>query len=147
MNFFDGSVEGGTLRADGFDYDLTERMQRSVNGRTDVVLGARPEDISLHDDAASSHEFEAVIDVVEPMGSISYVYLKAVNQEREETFIVETDGQRPLTEGEHVYVEIPDEDIHLFDAESGETIHQRRLDEQAEVALEERMQTVSGSSD
>jgi multiple sugar transport system permease protein len=42
--------------------------------------------------------------------------------------------------GERVYVEIPDSDVHLFDAETGETIHQRQLDEEAEVALEERLQ-------
>ncbi|WP_424000541.1 ABC transporter ATP-binding protein [Haloarcula salina] len=143
MNFFDGSVEGGTLRADGFDYDLTERMQSAVGSRTALALGARPEDISLHDRANSNHEFEAVVDVVEPMGSISYVYLRAKAQEREETFVVEIDGQRPISEGEHVYVEIPDEDVHLFDAETGETIHQRQLDEEAEVALEERLHAVN----
>ncbi|MBV0903629.1 ABC transporter ATP-binding protein [Haloarcula salina] len=143
MNFFDGTVEGGTLRADGFDYDLTERMQSAVGNRNALALGARPEDIRLHDRANSNHEFEAVVDVVEPMGSISYVYLRAKAQEREETFVVETDGQRPITEGEHVYVEIPDEDVHLFDAETGETIHQRQLDEQAEVALEERLHAVN----
>ncbi|MEF8828932.1 MAG: sugar ABC transporter ATP-binding protein, partial [Haloarcula sp.] len=57
----------------------------------------------------------------------------------EQTFIVETDGQRPISEGQHVYVEIPDRDVHLFDAKSGETIHQRRLGDDAETALEEQM--------
>ncbi|MDT3435917.1 ABC transporter ATP-binding protein [Haloarcula sp. 1CSR25-25] len=140
MNFFEGAVEGGTVRADGFDYDLTERMQSSVGSRNEVVLGVRPEDMTLHDRANTSHEFEAVVDVVEPMGSISYVYLKAESQGHEQTFIVETDGQRPISEGDTVYVEIPDEDVHLFDAKSGETIHQRHLGDDAEIALEEQMQ-------
>ncbi|QIO21977.1 ABC transporter ATP-binding protein [Haloarcula sp. JP-L23] len=147
MNFFEGEVEGGTLRADGFDFDLTERMQTSVGDRSALVLGARPEDISLHDEPVTDHEFEATVDVVEPMGSISYVYLQAVNQSHEQTFIVEIDGQRPISESSRVYVEIPDEDVHLFDAASGETIHQRKLDSDAEVALEDGMQTVSSSSD
>jgi multiple sugar transport system ATP-binding protein len=147
MNFFEGKVEGGTLRADGFDFDLTERMQSSVGKRNNIVLGIRPEDMTLHDRANSGHEFEAVVDVVEPMGSISYVYLQARAQSHEQTFIVETDGQRPISEGQHVYVEIPEEDVHLFDATSGETIHQRELGEKAETALEERMQTISSSSD
>ncbi|MBX0322141.1 ABC transporter ATP-binding protein [Halomicroarcula sp. F13] len=147
MNFYEGEVEGGTLRADGFDFDLTERMQTSAGDRGALVLGARPEDISLHDEPVTDHEFEAVVDVVEPMGSISYVYLQAVNQSHDQTFIVEIDGQRPISEGSRVYVEIPDEDIHLFDAASGETIHQRKLDSEAEIALEDGMQTVSSSSD
>ncbi|GGO00878.1 ABC transporter ATP-binding protein [Haloarcula pellucida] len=146
MNFFEGHVEGGTLRADGFDFDLTERMQSSVEGRSNLVLGARPEDITLHDEPTSGHEFEAVVDVVEPMGSISYVYLRAAQQDDDKTFIVETDGQRLISEGAEVYVEIPDEDVHLFDAATGETIHQRRLDADAEIALEEGVQTASSSA-
>ncbi|MDS0223058.1 ABC transporter ATP-binding protein [Haloarcula sp. S1AR25-5A] len=139
MNFFEGSVEGGTLRADGFDFDLTEQMQSAVGSRNELVLGIRPEDMTLHDRANSGHEFEAVVDVVEPMGSISYVYLQAKAQSHEQTFIVETDGQRPISEGQQVYVEIPDRDVHLFDAASGETIHQRQLGDDAEMALEEQM--------
>jgi|AntDeeMinimDraft_4_1070355.scaffolds.fasta_scaffold00225_22 multiple sugar transport system ATP-binding protein len=140
MNFFEGRLEGGTLRADGFDYDLTEEMQMAAGSRNELALGVRPEDMAIHDRANAGHEFEAVVDVVEPMGSISYVYLRAQGQEAEGTFIVETDGQRPITEGEHVYVEIPDQDVHLFDIGSGETIHQRNLDREAEVALEEGVQ-------
>ncbi|MBX0297122.1 TOBE domain-containing protein, partial [Haloarcula nitratireducens] len=107
----------------------------------------RPEDLTLHDDPTGGHEFEAVVDVVEPMGSISYVYLQPRQQDHGEPFIAETDGQRPISEGSEVYVEIPDEDIHLFDAKTGETIHQRKLDADAELALEDGMQTVSSSSD
>ena len=137
MNFFEGHIEGGTLRADGFDYDLTERMQSSVGNRNEVTLGIRPEDAAVHDRPSSDHEFEAIVDVVEPMGSISYVYLRAVEQEADRTFIVETEGQRSITEGEQVYVEVPDHDVHLFDGTDGETIHQRRLEPDAEVTLQE----------
>jgi multiple sugar transport system ATP-binding protein len=147
MNFFEGHVEGGTLRADGFDFDLTERMQTSVDDRSSLVLGARPEDIVLHDEPTGGHEFVAEVDVVEPMGSISYVYLRAVQQDREQTFIVETDGQRLIKEGSEVYIEIPDEDVHLFDANTGVTIHQRKLDADIEFALEEGIQTAESSAD
>lgn len=138
MNFFEGHVEGGTLRADGFDYDLTERMQSSVGNRNGLTLGIRPEDAAIHGQPGSDHEFAATVDVVEPMGSISYVYLRAADQDAEETFIVETEGQRTITEGQQVYVEVPDRDVHLFDAADGETIHQRRLEPDAEVALQEQ---------
>lgn len=136
MNFFEGHIEGGTLRADGFDYDLTERMQSSVGSRNEVTLGIRPEDAAVHNQPSSDHEFEAMVDVVEPMGSISYIYLRAVEQDAEQTFIVETDGQRSITEGERVYVEVPDRDVHLFDGADGETIHQRELERDAELALQ-----------
>jgi len=136
MNFFEGQVEGGTLRLDGFDFDLTQEMQASAGSRNDLVFGVRPEDAKIHDSSRASHELEATVDVVEPMGSISYVYLRPAGQDGDRTFIVETDGQRAITEGQSVYVEIPDRDIHLFDAEEGETIHQRKLGTDAEVTLE-----------
>ncbi|QCC49087.1 ABC transporter ATP-binding protein [Halobellus limi] len=136
MNFFEGQTEGGTLRLDGFDFDLTQEMQSAVGSRNEFVLGIRPEDAKIHETTRPSHELEAEVDVVEPMGSISYVYLRATEQEGDRTFIVETDGQRAIDEGQTVYVEIPDDDVHLFDAEDGETIHQRRLGEDAEVELE-----------
>ncbi|MFC4360538.1 ABC transporter ATP-binding protein [Halobium salinum] len=138
MNFFEGPVEDGTLRADGFDFDLTERMQSSSEECDEVVLGIRPEDITLHERANVDYEFEAVVDVVEPMGSISYVYLRPRRQEGDQTFVVEADGKQPITEGEHINVKIPEEDVHLFDAISGETIHQRTLDSEAEVTVSEQ---------
>ena len=147
MNFFEGRTEGGTLRTDGFDYDLTEEMQTSVGDRTDLTLGVRPEDLVLHDDASSAHEFEAIVDVVEPMGSIAYIYLRAASQDHDETFIAEVEGQRPIAEGESLYVEIPDDDVHLFDAANGETIHQRTLDTEAKEAMEKRLETASANAE
>jgi multiple sugar transport system ATP-binding protein len=135
MNFFNGHVQDGTLRADGFDYELTERMQSSVDGSTEVVLGIRPEDITLHDGANVDYEFEAVVDVVEPMGSIAYVYLRPKTQETDQTFVVEADGRRLITEGEYIKVKIPPEDVHLFDGETGKTVHQRELDSEGQVTL------------
>ncbi|SEP08252.1 carbohydrate ABC transporter ATP-binding protein, CUT1 family [Halogranum amylolyticum] len=137
MNFFEGHLEGGTLQADGFDFDLTGQMQSSVENQNEIVLGIRPEDITLHERANVNYEFEAVVDVVEPMGSISYVYLRPRTQESDKTFVVEADGKQPITEGEHINVKIPKEDVHLFDAISGETIHQRKLDSDTEVTLNE----------
>jgi multiple sugar transport system ATP-binding protein len=135
MNFFEGRVEGGTIRTDGFDYDLTEQMQTSIGNRNDVVLGIRPEDLVLNDAASSVHDFEATVDVVEPMGSISYVYLQAKPQNQDTTFIAETEGQRSINEEKTLYVEVPDEDVHLFDAASGETVHQRTLDTETAEAM------------
>jgi len=138
MNFFNGQITGGTIRADGFEYELTDEMQRSVDGHNEVVLGIRPEDVTLHERANASYEFEAVVDVVEPMGSIAYVYLRPRMQESDQTFVVEADGKRPISEGEHINVKIPDEDVHLFDATTGETIHQRALESETEVTLSEQ---------
>lgn len=67
------------------------------------------------------------------IGSISYVYIKPVDQSHDQTFVVEIEGQR-------LYTRLPPVDIHLFDTQSGETIHQRKLNEDAEAALSQRLQ-------
>jgi multiple sugar transport system ATP-binding protein len=145
MNFFAGSRTGGTLQCDGFEYDLSERMQSSVGNRTDLTLGIRPEDLQLNDEPVHANDFECVVDVVEPMGSISYLYIRAVGQESEETFIAEVDGQRPIAHGDRLYAHIPTRDVHLFDDETGDTVHQRQLEGDAEASLADRFESEGAS--
>jgi multiple sugar transport system ATP-binding protein len=147
MNFFDGDVEGGRLVCDGFEYELSKRMRSTVGDRAAVTLGARPEDFDLSEDPVSGNSIEVTVDVVEPMGSISYVYLRLVDQSHEETFVVEIDGQRPIAEGERLYAYVQPTDVHLFDADTGETIHQRELDAEAETSPREGSQSVSRSAE
>ncbi|WP_323677827.1 ABC transporter ATP-binding protein [Halorubellus sp. PRR65] len=147
MNFFEGDVEdASTLICDGFKYELSERMYSNVGDRAEVTIGARPEDIELHDDSIDTNGFEVVVDVVEPMGSISYVYIQPVDQSHEQTFVVEVDGQQPIAEGQRLYAHFPPEDVHLFDTKSGETIHQRKLDNDVEMLAGGQSQNASTSS-
>jgi multiple sugar transport system ATP-binding protein len=147
MNFFAGTFTGATLDCDGFTYELTDRMESNVDEDDQFTLGIRPEDIELHDEPSDTNSFEVVIDVVEPMGSLSYVYPKVVGQDREESFIVEVDGQLPISEGDRLYAQIPSEDVHLFDGASGETVHQRQLTADADASLSQRFQRGSATSD
>ena len=147
MNFFEGEVADGTLAADGFEYDLSERMQSNVGDRTRVTLGGRPEDFELSAEPPETNGFEVTVDVVEPMGSISYVYVQPVGQSHDETFVVEIDGQQPVSEGDRLYAHVPTEDGHLFDTSSGETIHQRTLDREAEHSIGTETQPASSSAE
>ncbi|QZP38312.1 ABC transporter ATP-binding protein [Halobaculum magnesiiphilum] len=147
MNFFDATVEGDTLSCDGFTYELSDRMESSVGDREAATLGARPEDIDLTDDPVEANSFEVEVDVVEPMGSISYVYARPVDQSHDDTFVVEIDGQRPITEGRRLYAHAPATDVHLFDARTSETIHQRKLNEKAREALSQRLQQDATAGD
>ncbi|MFC6823687.1 ABC transporter ATP-binding protein [Halopelagius fulvigenes] len=147
MNFFEGDVDGDRLACDGFEYELSERMRSNVGDRSAVTLGARPEDFDLSETPVKGNSVEVTVDVVEPMGSISYVYLRPVDQSHEDTFVVEIDGKRPISEGEQVYAYVEPTDVHLFDANTGETIHQRKLDLDAEITPKEESQSVSRSAE
>ncbi|WP_262176323.1 ABC transporter ATP-binding protein [Haloarcula laminariae] len=147
MNFFDGTARGGSLQCGGFEYTLSDRMQGNVGSHGDLALGIRPEDVELHKEAVDANSFEVTVDVVEPMGSISYVYCKVVGQESDETFVVEVDGQQPVTEGDERYAHVPVTEAHLFDGATGETLHQRKLDGDTLDSLTQQSQDTSASAD
>ncbi|WP_273837411.1 sn-glycerol-3-phosphate ABC transporter ATP-binding protein UgpC [Halococcus sp. PRR34] len=146
MNFFSGTARAGMLQCDGFGYDLSERMQESAGSHGELDLGIRPEDIELHDESVDRNSFEVAVDVVEPMGSISYAYCRAEGQDHDDTFVVEVDGQQLITEGQTLYAHIPSTDAHLFDRATGETLHQRKLDSEIEAAPTEQSQNAGASS-
>ena len=151
MNFFTLTREDDRLVADGFEYPLSPPIHEKVGDRTDLVLGIRPEDVVVRDEGGTvgideasvresreetshSHEFEAAIDVIEPMGDANNVYLQLGGTE----FVATVPGIRPLAEQSRATVRFPESAIHLFDASSGESIHNRSLETVEEEAVTRR---------
>lgn len=128
MNFFDVTVTGNTLKGDGFEYSLSEDLRAQIEGKTDMVLGIRPESIEIHDEATGPTKFSATIDVVEPHGDENAAHVRFSDRSSEETFTVTVDGMRHLVAGQNVGVSFPEDAIHLFDATSGEAIRNRVLE-------------------
>jgi multiple sugar transport system ATP-binding protein len=46
-----------------------------------------------------------------------------------------------------MYAHIPSQDVHLFDRRTGETIHQRRLDNEEGLSLSAETQAAPSSGD
>jgi len=123
MNFFEGKltgsdteiwVETGTLKLKVPDHKLS--AVRSAVGR-DVIFGIRPEDI--HDPAdrmnAPDHQRAKVaVEVVEPLGSEQFVYLRSGNQE----FTSRMSARAQLTPGNNVDVVIDTDKMHVFDKQT-----------------------------
>jgi len=125
MNFFDATVADGALATDQFDYPLSEATLSDLGGATDVTLGVRPEDIEIVPEASGDHDFAATVDVVEPLGNENNVYLQFDADDTDETFTAVVDATTPLSAGESVTARIPEETVHVFDADSGEALHNR----------------------
>jgi multiple sugar transport system ATP-binding protein len=125
MNFFDATVADGALVTDQFDYPLSEATLSDLGGATDVTLGVRPEDIEIVPEATDDHDFAATVDVVEPLGNENNVYLQFDADETEETFTAVVDATTPLSAGESVTARVPEETVHVFDADSGDALHNR----------------------
>jgi multiple sugar transport system ATP-binding protein len=132
MNFFEMRVEGDALvhaPASGesrFTYPLSSAVRESVGDADRVELGVRPEDIELVARAESDHDFETVVDVVEPMGNENNVYL-GFDAGDEDRFVATVGGLESVEGGERVVARIPESAIHLFDARSGDALHNRSL--------------------
>jgi multiple sugar transport system ATP-binding protein len=138
MNFFDMEVQGSRLisqTVDGrFEYPISDETREAIDERTEVVLGIRPEDIDVTEDADRFHTFEAVVDVVEPRGNENTIYLTFDSDTKTpETFIVTVDGFMQISAGQPVAVHIPEDAINIFDAQTGETLRHRILTEDLSV--------------
>jgi multiple sugar transport system ATP-binding protein len=134
MNFFDTRLEGDRLVGDGFEYPLATDIAGKLDGE-EFTLGIRPEDVEVvpGSDGVTEHdhEFAADVVVVEPMGSENSVHLQFGEGA---SFVASVGGMQRVREGETVTVRLPEEAIHVFDVETGEALHNRRLED--ELALE-----------
>ncbi|WP_284641821.1 ABC transporter ATP-binding protein [Paenibacillus silviterrae] len=81
MNFMDARVEGGRVHVEGASFVLPEKAARGLKtyeGQS-VVLGIRPENIYGEDFAlhvAHDHKMNAVVQVVENLGSENLLYFR-----------------------------------------------------------------------
>ena len=86
----------------------------------DVVIGIRPEDLRLASDAPASYatRLEAIVDVVEPLGSETYVVLTIAGQTANGRF----PRRVTVSSGDTVEVALTPSHLHVFDARSGENV-------------------------
>ena len=130
MNFLYVAVDGETLRHDSFTLPVAPSLTDTVSGMQSVTLGIRPEDITLERGSTKDADaIEATVDVVEPMGDLSYVYLTAGGTDITAT----VEGERVFTAGETVTMRFPDDRLHLFETETGEAVRTRSVPEDRSV--------------
>jgi len=128
MNFFEMELEDGRLVGENFDYELTDEHREAIDGTERVVLGIRPEDIVVDNTDDDTHTYAVTIDVVEPKGDENNVHLTFdPDDEEPETFVATVGGMRRVSAGDRVDAEIPSEAIHLFDARTGDALHNRSM--------------------
>ncbi|GKZ14571.1 carbohydrate ABC transporter ATP-binding protein, CUT1 family [Haladaptatus paucihalophilus DX253] len=119
MNFFDVSLQGTTLAAPSFEYDISSEWAQQIreNGTSDeFVLGIRPEHIEATAD--QSAPIRARLDVLEHEGSDNYLYLSKGDDE----WTVRVDGNVRYDSGTTVALDLPAEHIHVFDRRTGENL-------------------------
>lgn len=123
MNFFDVELRDGVLVGAEFSYALSDTFVDTLDAANgdNLVLGVRPEHIAL-DGGEGDDSVRATVDVVEPVGSDNYVYLHIGE---DECILRTPSGVRPDA-GSTVNVSFDESNLHLFDAETDESVFERR---------------------
>ena len=135
MNFFEVTQDrdAGTLVHDDFEYDLdAETAAEVADGADRLTLGIRPEDIRIAA-AADENALTVDVDVIEPLGDQSFVYLRL----GDELFTASVDGEEYIKEGASMDVVFPRNRIHVFDGRTGEAIENREPPEAARAEAAE----------
>ena len=122
MNFFDGliSAENGRYffrTGDGISIALGDMIRTEVKNAGKIILGLRPEDagsLSANQDSTNP-EIEGIIEVVEPLGSEIYLYLRCGTHEvisRVEA------SEKHYEPGQNISLKINLSKAHFFDPET-----------------------------
>jgi len=102
----------------------TTSMRISAHLEEDVVLGIRPEHLTVLRDSKSKHSdkkmlrglIKGIVVHVESLGSITLVHLKIGKQTR---IVVSVEGYSQFDIGDQLSVEIPSDNVRFFNAKSG----------------------------
>ena len=124
MNLFDVRLDGTTLVGDGFEYELSEELAvkaRANSTGNGMMLGIRPEDISIATETGPN-TVETQVDVVEPVGSDNYVYVRLAGQE---CTVRAAADVRPKP-GDTALLTFNESNIHLFDTETDTNVRSDR---------------------
>ncbi|KOX96021.1 ABC transporter ATP-binding protein [Halorubrum tropicale] len=132
MNFIEGEAV-----ADGFESTYTDIEfdpdAQGVSPGQNVTVGVRPEDVHLERNAgeagAPTKAFDAVVDVIEPVGKEVNAYLlfdrdveASAEGRGEGQLLINLEPDTTISESDDVQVVLDRDNVHLFDRASGDAI-------------------------
>jgi len=112
MNMIEGSLADGIVTLDG---DLQIPINTSSTHRGPVTLGLRPDDLLVSN---QDGQFEGQVNVLEPLGSETLVYVSVGGKE----LIAKASGRTPPELGSTIKLNAAPENMHLFDNATGEAL-------------------------
>jgi len=96
---------------------ITAKLKNFIG--KDIILGVRPEDVFLETDKkAGDSPIQAIIEVIEPMGSENYLYLRADDF----NFVIKTIPSLDLKINQRISLMVNLANIQLFDKQSSESL-------------------------
>jgi multiple sugar transport system ATP-binding protein len=120
MNLLDLRREGDGVTLGGTQIPLSREVRDAAGSADTVTVGFRPEDLSI-DSEGSGAGIKAVVDVVEELGSESYLYAHMAEDEST-TLVVRGPGRTTVRYGDTIALRVDADAVHAFDASSGERL-------------------------
>ncbi|MFH5797212.1 ABC transporter ATP-binding protein [Haladaptatus sp. CMAA 1911] len=134
MNFIDvrATREGEDVVLTDDDGAFSCRLSTAFADRIDATaeaftIGIRPEDIFPASEG-DTNVLATTVEVVEPIGSDNYLYLDA-----SEDFIARVDSDVEPAPGDTIRVTFAEDDVHVFDGESGRVVRTEKETAKASV--------------
>ncbi|MDB2225229.1 MULTISPECIES: ABC transporter ATP-binding protein [Halorubrum] len=132
MNFIEGKAVESGFESTYADVEFDPDAQ-GVSPGQDVTVGVRPEDVHLERNAeeagAPTRAFDAVVDVIEPVGKEVNAYLlfdrdveASAEGRGEGQLLINLEPDTTIAEDDDVQVVLDRENVHLFDRASGDAI-------------------------
>lgn len=118
MNFFQATIDGNHFIIDQHTLELPEAYRDVLKNKAKVIVGIRPEHITIGDDEQSLVHVKAVLEVEELLGSESYVHCAIDGQ----SFITKVVGKTDLTVGQEYQFNFDAEKLYFFDEETEDVI-------------------------
>ncbi len=120
MNFLKGSLDGSSFSIENTSIPLGGyKFDKQPSTRTDVVLGIRPEHVSVGDDARKMpFQVESEVEIVEPMGADTIAWTKIGGQ----SVTFRAASEVVLEPGKKVTIGFDPARGSVFDAASGNRI-------------------------
>jgi multiple sugar transport system ATP-binding protein len=120
MNLLDLRRSGDGVTLGGTEIPLRREIRDAAGSAETVTVGVRPEDLALDSDGAGGG-IKAVVDVVEELGSESYLYAHMAEDEST-TLVVRGPGRTTVRYGETIALRVDADAVHAFDATGGERL-------------------------
>jgi multiple sugar transport system ATP-binding protein len=115
MNLCTLPLADGVVSFGGVEVPVPREL--AVNGRTDLVLGVRPEALEVAPDGIA-----AKVDVVEDVGADAFVFCSTELGGRMTKLVARSEVRKAPKQGERVTLKPRADEAHLFDPASGERL-------------------------
>ena len=118
MNLMELTRSPGGVTLGGVEIPLERTVSDAAGSAERLTVGVRPEDLQIAEGSEPGDVIKAVVDVVEELGSESYLYAHLA-EDPETSLVVRGPGRTRARFGDPIAVRPDASTLHVFDVDSG----------------------------